>query len=251
MKNDSLLCRQGTALAVGGETRPSLVASFLRESHEMNSDLVAAPRRRAVFLDKDGTLVEDVPYNVDPARLVFTPHALEALQLLDERGYALVVVSNQSGIGRGLFERAALARLEAALAAMLADAGIALAGFYFCPHAPSADPRRPNCLCHKPAPGLLRQAAQARRLDLPHSWMVGDVLDDIEAGRRAGCRTVLLDVGHETEWQLTPLRMPHHRCSDLLDAAQTIVAHDDALLHRGNANAAHSRVTGSFLLEKP
>jgi histidinol-phosphate phosphatase family protein len=182
--------------------------------------------KRAVFLDKDGTLVEDVPYNVDAALLRFTPHAFDGLRLLADHGYALIVVSNQSGIGRGLFDRAALARLQSALEAMLADGGITLAGFYVCPHAPSADPKRPACLCRKPAPGLLRQAARALDLDLGASWMVGDILNDIEAGRRAGCRTVLLDVGHETEWKRSPLREPHHRATDLLDAARIIVGHD-------------------------
>jgi D-glycero-D-manno-heptose 1,7-bisphosphate phosphatase len=180
--------------------------------------------RRAVFLDKDGTLVEDVPYNVDPALLRFTPNAIEALQLLSSHGYALVVASNQSGLARGLFDRAALARLQAALEAMLARENIRLDGFYVCPHAPPANARRPGCLCRKPAPGLLRQAARALHIDLARSWMVGDILNDVEAGRRAGCRTVLLDVGHETEWLRTPLRTPHHTARDLLEAARTIVA---------------------------
>jgi D-glycero-D-manno-heptose 1,7-bisphosphate phosphatase len=179
---------------------------------------------KAVFLDKDGTLVEDVPYNVDPALLRFTPNAIEGLALLQRHGWSLVVVSNQPGIARGLFDQAALSRLSNALEGLLANAGIALHGFHVCPHLPSMDLRRPVCLCRKPAPGLLRQAAAAHGLDLGQSWMVGDILDDVEAGRRAGCRAVLLDVGHETEWALSPLRMPHVRCADLLEAARTIVA---------------------------
>jgi histidinol-phosphate phosphatase family protein len=184
--------------------------------------------KRAVFLDKDGTLVEDVPYNVDPALLRFTPNAVAGLKLLQAQGYLLIVVTNQPGIALGHFDRAALAKLQAALKHMLADEGVTLHGFYACPHAASPDPKRPNCLCRKPAPGLLRQGAQAHQVDLSRSWMVGDILHDIEAGRRAGCRSVLLDVGHETEWQLSPLREPHHRCRDLLDAAQTILRHDAA-----------------------
>ena len=81
-----------------------------------------------------------------------------------------------------------------------------------------------GCLCRKPAPGLLHQAARTRNLDLARSWMVGDILDDVEAGRRAGCRSVLLDVGHETVWRLSPLRTPHFRAGDLLEAARHIVA---------------------------
>ena len=188
----------------------------------------AAPARpkRAVFLDKDGTLVEDVPYNVDPAKLRLTPHAAAGLKLLQTHGYLLAVVTNQPGLALGHFDRAALARLQAALTRMLADEGVTLHGFHACPHAAPADPKRPACLCRKPAPGLLRQGAQAHRVDLARSWMVGDILHDVEAGRRAGCRTILLDVGHETEWQLSPLREPHHRCRDLLEAAETILRHD-------------------------
>ncbi|MED5619950.1 D-glycero-alpha-D-manno-heptose-1,7-bisphosphate 7-phosphatase [Ideonella sp. BN130291] len=185
-----------------------------------------AGSRRAVFLDKDGTLVEDLPYNVDPARLRFTPHAVEALRLLQSHGYLLIVATNQPGIALGHFDRAALARLQAGLTRMLADEGITLHGFHACPHAASPDPKRPHCLCRKPAPGLLRQGALAHGADLARSWMVGDILNDVEAGRRAGCRTVLLDVGNETEWLMSPLREPHHRCRDLLEAAHTIVQAD-------------------------
>jgi histidinol-phosphate phosphatase family protein len=182
--------------------------------------------RPAVFLDKDGTLVEDLPYNVDPARLRLTRDAGEGLRLLQQHGYALVVVTNQPGIALGRFTRSGLARLQAGLAALLAQHGVQLDGFHACPHAPAADSRRPACLCRKPAPGLLRQGARAHGLDLARSWMVGDILHDVEAGRRAGCRTVLLDVGHETEWQLSALREPHARCRTLLDAAVHILHAD-------------------------
>lgn len=184
---------------------------------------------KAVFLDKDGTLVDNVPYNVDPAQLRLTPKAIEGLGLLQHHGWSLVLVSNQSGLARGLFDWAALSRLLTALDRLLADEGIRLAGFHVCPHLPAMDPERPACPCRKPAPGLLHQAAAAHGIDLRRSWMVGDILDDVEAGRRAGCRTVLLDVGNETEWMLSPLRRPHLRCADLLEAAQAIVAHDFAL----------------------
>ena len=186
-------------------------------------ELAPPPGAAAVFLDKDGTLVEDVPYNVDPALLRFTPNAVEALRLLAEAGYRLIVVSNQPGLATGRFSRADFARLRHALAERVrAEAGIALAGIYVCPHAPG-ESGRASCLCRKPSPGLLHQAAVALRLDLAQSWIVGDILDDVEAGRRVGCRSVLLDVGNETEWRLTPLRTPHHRCADLLAAAPIIV----------------------------
>lgn len=181
------------------------------------------PRSPAVFIDKDGTLVENVPYNVDPAKLRFTANAFDGLRKLQAAGFKLVVVTNQPGIAFHFFDRAALTRLQRAMEARLAAEGIALAGFYACPHAPAA-PRMAGCLCRKPAPGLLHQAARALHIDLAQSWMMGDILDDIEAGQRAGCRTVLLDVGNETVWRLSPLRTPHARCQDLLQAAEHILA---------------------------
>ncbi|HSI51841.1 MAG TPA: HAD family hydrolase [Ideonella sp.] len=180
--------------------------------------------RRAVFLDKDGRLVEDVPYNVDPALLRFTPQACEALQQLAAAGWLLVVVSNQSGLALGRFNPEQWARLQQALCDKLqAEAGITLAGFYACPHKPAA-PGETGCSCRKPQPGMLHAAAEALQIDLAASWMVGDILDDVEAGRRAGCRSVLLDRGGETEWRMTPEREPHHRCQTLLDAAAHILA---------------------------
>ncbi len=181
-------------------------------------------RQAAVFLDKDGTLVENVPYNVDPALLRFTRGAIEALRLLADAGYRLFVVSNQPGIALGRFDGAALGRLREALEDRLRAQGVRLAGFYACPHAPTPAGEAPRCGCRKPAPGLLRRAAGEHDLDLSRSWMVGDILDDVEAGRRAGCRTVLLDVGNETVWRPGPLREPHCRAADLLDAARLMLA---------------------------
>jgi len=195
--------------------------------------------RPAVFLDKDGTLVEDVPYNVDPARLVFTAGALPALALLAEVGYALVVVTNQPGLASGRFSRSDFALLERALMRRVRDeAGVDIAAVYACPHAPAVG-RSPACLCRKPAPGLLRQAARAHSIDLARSWMVGDILHDVEAGRRAGCRSVLLDVGHETIWRMSPLRTPHHRAPDLLAAARLMLADGEPAPHDRPGPAVH------------
>ena len=189
---------------------------------------------RAVFLDKDGTLVDDVPYNVDPALLVLAQHAGPALRLLRSLGYRLYVVSNQSGVARGRFGEDALPPLFARLEAMLAQEGVTLDGVFWCPHHPQGMIARHaiDCACRKPQPGMLQQAAARHDIDLAASWMVGDILDDVEAGRRAGCRTVLIDNGNETEWLLSPQRMPHLSVPDLLAAAQGIQQHD-ALRHAG------------------
>ncbi|MCW5659620.1 MAG: HAD family hydrolase [Burkholderiaceae bacterium] len=181
-----------------------------------------ASRRAAVFIDKDGTLIDDVPYNADPARVRFTPHAMVALQRLAAHGFALFIVTNQPGLATGRIRHTEFDALRSHIERRLFDeGGIGLDGWFVCPHTPELTPR---CGCRKPAPGLLQRAAEEHGIDLAHSWMVGDILDDIEAGRRAGCRTVLLEVGNETLWQLAPLREPHHRCRHLLAAADTIVA---------------------------
>ena len=164
--------------------------------------------RPALFIDKDGTLVHNVPYNADPALLRFMPGALAALSRIAATGCALVVVSNQSGLARGHFDRAQFACLQAALEQRLRDeGGIALCDMLICPHAPGPE-GRPACLCRKPAPGMLLQAARRHELDLSRSWMVGDTLDDIEAAHRCGCRAVLLDSGGETLWQRSSMREP-------------------------------------------
>lgn len=184
----------------------------------------AADRRPALFIDKDGTLVENVPFNVDPARLRFAPKALEALAAISAAGYALVVVTNQSGVALGRFTRGQLSRLEKALRERLwTEGGVRLDGFHACVHAPGKD-GTPSCLCRKPAPGLLQQAALKHRLDLTRSWMVGDILDDVEAGRRAGARSILLDVGNETEWLPGGVwREPHHRCRSWCEVAELVL----------------------------
>ena len=184
--------------------------------------------RCVVFLDKDGTLVENVPYNADPARLQLAAGAAEGVQRLHAAGYALAVVSNQAGVAHGVFPESALASVEQRLRELLARLGVPLAGFYYCPHHPAAElaPYRMRCGCRKPAPGLVLRAARAHDADLAGSWMVGDILDDVEAGRRAGCRTVLVNSGGETEWTPGILRFPDYVAVDLAAAARLIVAHD-------------------------
>ncbi len=189
----------------------------------------------AVFLDKDGTLVEDVPYNVDPDHIRLMHHAGDGLRLLHRAGYKLIVISNQSGVARGYFPEAALAAVEQRLRDLLRACDVPLSGFYYCPHHPDGSvPRYAiGCHCRKPEAGLLLRAARDHRVDLQRSWFVGDILNDVEAGRRAGCRTVLLDNGHETEWKLSCERLPHHLVANLAEAARVILAIDDQRLGAG------------------
>jgi len=183
-----------------------------------------------VFLDKDGTLVEDVPYNADPARVTLAAGAADGLPVLAAAGFRLAVVSNQSGVARGYFPESALAGVEARLRGLLGDIGVSLAGFYFCPHHPKGTVAgyAVACDCRKPAPGLILAAARTLGTDPRECWMVGDILDDVEAGGRAGCRTVLLDNGNETEWAPGPHREPHFVVKDLAEAARVILANGRA-----------------------
>jgi len=182
--------------------------------------------RKIIFLDKDGTLVENVPYNVDPAKIRLTQGAASGLCKLAAHGYAFVVISNQCGVAKGFFTEAALVPVKAYLQRLFAGLGAELLGFYYCPHHPDGERAgyAYRCTCRKPAPGLLHQAALAHDVDLGRSWMIGDILDDVEAGRRAGCLTLLLDNGHETEWRSGPFRTPDLIARDLSVAADCIVA---------------------------
>ncbi len=186
---------------------------------------------KAIFLDKDGTLIDDVPYNVDPARIVLAPGSREGLRLLHQMGYPLIVITNQSGVARGYFSESALSAVEQRLRELLAEISVPLAGFYYCPHHPGGVV--PNyaieCDCRKPQPGLLTTAARELGICLSQSWFVGDILNDVEAGRAAGCRTILIDNGNETEWELSRQRLPHHIVTDLTEAARVIMAIETSL----------------------
>jgi len=180
-----------------------------------------ARKTRAIFLDKDGTLIENLPYNVDPERIVLTPRAGEGLRLMQRLGYRLLVVSNQPGVALGRFDERALDAVWRRLHVLLWREGVRLAHCYYCPHHPqgAVDAYALDCDCRKPGPGLLLRAAADHGVDLARSWMIGDILHDVEAGARAGCRTVLIDNGNETEWALSPLRTPDALVVDLLEAA--------------------------------
>jgi histidinol-phosphate phosphatase family protein len=182
-----------------------------------------------VFLDKDGTIIENVPYNVDPALIRLAPGAEEGLARLHRAGYLLFVVSNQSGVARGFFPESALQGVADRLHELLAARGIPLAGFTWCPHHPEGivEEYAVTCNCRKPAPGQILEIAARHDIDLARSWMIGDILDDIQAGRAAGCRTILIDSGNETEWIMSPDREPEHRAPDLAAAARYIIEQDD------------------------
>ncbi len=179
---------------------------------------------KAVFLDKDGTLIQDIPYNTDVSRIKLMPETILALRRFQALGFRLAIISNQPGVALGFFPEKNLTAVWFELKTVLSNAGIQIDGFYYCPHHPQG--KIPNytmtCGCRKPAPGLIIRAASELGADPCCSWMIGDILNDVEAGRRAGCRTILLNRGTETKWQLSPNRIPDFIAPDLLQAARII-----------------------------
>ncbi len=179
--------------------------------------------RHTVFLDRDGVINEDSPdYIKNWEEFRFIPGSLEAIAEFSRRGYRILVVSNQSGIGRGLFPAAALMQMHENLARAAEAAGGRIDDFFFCPHRPEE-----NCACRKPRAGLFRQAVQRHGIDLSRAAMVGDSAKDVIAARRAGCAlTVLVRTGDaataESALAAEGVR-PDHVADNLKTAADWIV----------------------------
>ena len=185
----------------GGYYRDIGTHEALEQAHRVAGEIFPirpAPdrggRRPAVFLDRDGTVIEHVHYLSDPARVRLLPGAAEALRRLRRAGFARVLVTNQSAIGRGMLTEDRLEEIHAELERQLAASGATLDGIYYCPDAPSGDDR--TVVEHsdrKPGPGMLLRAADELGLDLDASWMVGDMISDVLAGHNAGCRSILVE----------------------------------------------------------
>jgi D-glycero-D-manno-heptose 1,7-bisphosphate phosphatase len=171
---------------------------------------------KVVILDRDGTLVIDRGYLGDAAGLEFEPGAAEGLNWLYSHGYRLVVITNQSGVGRGLFTLERLEEMNARLRVMVEDVGARLEGIYYCPHAPDS-----SCACRKPALGLLTRAVADLGFDPAMAIMVGDKESDIEFGHRAGATTVLIAANEP----VAQLRVrPDVIAPNLLEAARAITS---------------------------
>jgi D-glycero-D-manno-heptose 1,7-bisphosphate phosphatase len=176
--------------------------------------------KKAVFLDKDGTLIPDIPYNTDTNLISLEPFAAEGLQMLAAQGFELIIITNQPGIARGLISPQQFHAIHMKIRQLLTDQHLNLAGFYYCPH---SGEEKPGCVCRKPASGLIHQAAMENEILLTDSWMIGDILNDVEAGKGAGCRAILIHNGNETEWVRSPLREPDFMVSNLKEAAEIIL----------------------------
>lgn len=177
--------------------------------------------RKAALIDRDGTLIENRHYLADPDGVAFIPGAIDALGLLRDAGYKLIIVTNQSGIARGYFDRATLDAIHDRMTAMLMDAGIMLDGIYVCPHGPDD-----GCDCRKPRPGLARQAARDHGLDLTHSVVIGDNRSDTDFGLAIGARPILVGTGHGAAFAAAGLDPRVDVVTDLCAAARLTIAPD-------------------------
>jgi histidinol-phosphate phosphatase family protein len=178
-----------------------------------------------VFLDRDGTINEEVGYLDDPDRLCLIPGAAEGVRLLNEAGILTIVISNQAGIGRGYFSATTVEAIHERLTEKLARYGARFDAVYYCPHHPNE-----GCDCRKPKTGMLMQAAREHGIDMQRAFVVGDKVSDLEAGRRVGCRTVLVLTGYGERARETFNRtnsQPDHISTDLRNAVKWIVMEAD------------------------
>jgi len=197
----------------------------------------------AAFLDRDGTIIEDLGYLGDPAGIRFIPGAIEALQALQRAGYRLILVTNQAGVARGLITEADVRRVNDRLAALLAEGGVRLHEIYYCPHHPEHGPPeyRRDCDCRKPKPGMIHQAVRDLDLDPARSVVIGDhVTDAVLAQTFPGMRAILVCTGHGAEqWQKIQagvLARPEHVAKDLGAAVEWFLARAE----RQDAISSHS-----------
>ena len=188
------------------------------------SPLTEKTKRRAVFLDRDGTINVEKDYLYKIEAFEFIPGAQEAIKRLKEAGFVVIVVSNQSGVSRGYFDEDAVNRLHQHIQSELTAYGTSIDAFYFCPHHPDKGlgDYKVDCNCRKGKPGMLLQAAREHDIDLQNSFMVGDKLADIEAGERAGCKSILVLTGYGEATALTPEAASVVKCQDL-GCASTLI----------------------------
>jgi D,D-heptose 1,7-bisphosphate phosphatase len=188
------------------------------------STVSPAALQPAVFLDRDGTLIEHVHYLADPERVRLIPGATDALRRFRRAGFARVLVTNQSAIARGMLTEEGLHEIHAEMNRQLAAAGASLDAIYYCPDAPLGDDRTAaEKSDRKPGPGMLLRAAADLKLDLRASWMVGDLVSDVLAGENAGCRSILLESGQTTTEETKSLAGRFATAKDLPSAAELIL----------------------------
>ncbi len=175
---------------------------------------------KAIFLDRDGVLNKEVGYLSNPEKFEFIEGSIEALKILKKKGFLLIVITNQAGIARGYYNEQTLAAIHDKMNLLLKEHNVILDDIYFCPHHP--DFTGP-CDCRKPKPGMILKAKEKYTINLDNSYLVGDTLNDIEAGIKANCKTVLVLTGYgEDEKKKEGKVKPHYIFKNLLEFAQKI-----------------------------
>jgi D,D-heptose 1,7-bisphosphate phosphatase len=161
---------------------------------------------KAVFLDRDGTLIEEAGYLDRLERLVFFPYSVDAVRLLNRGGFAVVIVTNQAGVARGIFKESFVAEAHRHITERLAAGGARVDGIYYCPHHPDAsvEAYRAECGCRKPGSGMFTQAAADLGVTMADSFVVGDRWHDLEAGQRVGARGILVRTGYGRTEEASP-----------------------------------------------
>ena len=186
-------------------------------------------RRRAIFIDRDGTISEEVGYVNHPSRYRVFPYSAEAIRLLNEAGVLAILITNQAGVARGYFAEEMIGTVHNILIQELERGGARLDAIYYCPHHPSVGepPFCFDCDCRKPKPGLIRRAADEFNIDLAQSWMIGDRYSDTELARNAGvCSAFVLSGYGRGEWEYQRAVWKHEPdlvAENLLEAVQAII----------------------------
>jgi len=189
--------------------------------------------RRAVFIDRDGTISEEVGYINHPSRFHVFPYAAAAIKQLNDAGWLAIVVTNQAGVARGYFSEDMIQTVHAEMTKELEDGGARLDAVYYCAHHPSVGepPYRFDCDCRKPKPGLIAHAARDFNIDLAESWMVGDRYSDVELARNAGVKSMFVLSGYgRGEWEhqrSSWTEQPDQVAENLLEAVRVIAAKED------------------------
>lgn len=176
-----------------------------------------------MFLDRDGTMIEDVGYLARPQDVRWFNGTVDAVRLLNRAGFLVCVTTNQSGVARGYYTEETLRAIHEGMAAHLAAGGASVDGWFYCPHHPHADlpAYRLACACRKPEPGLIGQARERFDIDLARSFVIGDKMADVESAVRAGARGILVRTGYgEDVWTSYNRQVPGaaHVAADLMAA---------------------------------
>ncbi|MFX0186830.1 MAG: D-glycero-beta-D-manno-heptose 1,7-bisphosphate 7-phosphatase [Candidatus Hodarchaeota archaeon] len=177
-------------------------------------------KKKAIFLDRDGVINKEISYISNPDDFEFIEGSIEALKILKEKNFLLIVITNQAGIARGYYTEEMLKKIHNKMTRILKQNNIVLDDIFYCPHHPDITG---ICDCRKPKPGMIIKAKNKYNIDLQSSFMVGDTLNDIEAGLNAKCKTILVLTGYgsEEEKKIGPIK-PDLIFKNLLDFAQNV-----------------------------